>query len=50
MQPWAILQFSFALAWVIGFIALTINELHIMERAKEQELWEEAREKIAKMG
>lgn len=50
MQPWAIFEFAFALAVVIGFIALTINELHIMERAKDQELWEKAREKIAKMG
>jgi len=50
MQPWAILQFAFALAVVIGIISLIIGELYMTERAEEQELWEEARKKIAKMG
>ena len=50
MQPWAIWEFAFALAVVIGIIYLVISELHIMERAQEKELWKEAREKIAKMG
>lgn len=50
MQPWVILQFSFALAVVIGIIALAISELHVVERAEEQELWKEAKQKIAKMG
>lgn len=37
MQPWAILQFAFALAVVISCIALIIGEFHMVERAEEQE-------------
>lgn len=47
MQPWALLEFGFALAVVIGIISLVIAELHVIERAEEQELWEQAKEKIA---
>ena len=47
MQVWMILQFAFALATVIGCIALIIGELHIIERAEEQELWSQLKEKIA---
>lgn len=47
MQPWALLQFAFALASVISCIALIINKMHIIQRAEEQELWKELTEKIA---
>jgi len=50
MQPWALLEFAFALAAVISCFALIISELHMVERAEEQELWRKAKEKIAKMG
>lgn len=46
MQPWVVLQFAFALAWVISCIALIIGRLHIIERAEEQNLWKELTEKI----
>lgn len=49
-MQWAFLQFAFALAAVISCFALIIGELHMVERAEEQELWKEARQKIAKMG
>ena len=47
MQVWALLQFAFALAVTIGVFAIILGELHVIERAEEQELWKEAREKIA---
>ena len=47
MEVWMILQFSFALAFTIGCIALVIGKLHIIERAEEQELWKEWKERIA---
>lgn len=47
MQPWALLQFAFALAAVISCIALIISKMHLIERAEEQELWTQAKEKIA---
>jgi len=50
MQPWAILQFAFALAVAVSVFALIISELHIIERAEEQETWKQIKEKIAKMG
>lgn len=46
MQPWAILQFAFALAVVIGSIALLIGQLHMIERAEDQKLWSQLRERI----
>lgn len=50
MQTWAVLEFAFALAVAIGIISLIIAELHIIERAEQQELWKGVREKIAKIG
>lgn len=47
MQPWALLQFAFALAVVISCLALIIGELHIIDRAEEQELWRQLKEKVA---
>lgn len=49
MESWTLLQFAFALATAISCFALIIGELHVIERAEEQELWEQAREKIAKI-
>lgn len=49
MQTWAVLEFAFVLTVVIGIMSLIINELHIVERAEEQELWNGVREKIAKI-
>jgi len=46
MQPWALLEFAFALAAVISCIALIIGELHMIDRAEEQELWGQLRERI----
>ena len=46
MQPWAILQFAFALAIVIGSIALIIGELHMIERAEDQKLWKQLKERV----
>jgi hypothetical protein len=46
MQPWALLQFAFALAAVISCIALIIGELHVIERAEEQKLWRQLKEKV----
>ena len=46
MELWMTLQFAFALAFTIGCIALVIARLHIIERAEEQELWKELKEKI----
>ena len=47
MQVWAVLEFAFALATVIGCIALIIGELHMIERAEEQESWRRLKEKVA---
>lgn len=47
MQPWALLQFAFALAAVISCIALIIGELHMIERAEEQEWWRQYKKKAA---
>jgi len=49
MQPWALLEFAFALAAVISCFALIISELHMVERAEEQKLWEQLEEKVANM-
>lgn len=49
MQLWVFLQFAFALVTAIGGMALIIDRLHIIERAEEQKLWKETREKIAAM-
>lgn len=46
MAPWAFWQFAFALVVAIGWFALAIGELHISERAEEQE-WHELQGKIA---
>lgn len=50
MQPLAYLQFAFALVVAIGWIALAIEQLHIIERVEEQELWKEVKEKSVKTG
>jgi hypothetical protein len=50
MQLWALLQFAFALATAVSCFALIIGELHIIERAEEQELWTQLEEKVAKIG
>jgi len=50
MQPWALLQFAFALAVAISCFALIIGELHVIERAEEQESWTQLKEKVAKIG
>lgn len=47
MQAWAILQFAFALVTAIGCFALIIGELHMIERAENEALWRQIREKIA---
>ena len=47
MQAWVVLQFAFALAVVIGIIALIISKLHMVERAEQEEMWKRCREKIA---
>jgi len=47
MQVWAALEFAFALAVAIGVFAILIAKTHIIERAEEQQEWEQAREKIA---
>jgi hypothetical protein len=49
MQAWAALEFAFALATLIGGIALIIDRLHIIEKAEEQELWIQAKEKVASL-
>jgi hypothetical protein len=46
MQAWMVLQFAFALATVISGIALIIGQLHMIERAEEQEWWRQTKEKI----
>jgi len=46
MQPWALLEFAFALAAVISCIALIIGDLHMIERAEEQKLWRHLKERI----
>jgi len=40
MQVWALLQFIFALVVAIGCFAIASAELHVIERAEEQE-WED---------
>jgi hypothetical protein len=50
MQPWALLQFAFALATAVSCFALIIGELHIIERAEEQEWQRQLEEKAAKIG
>ena len=47
MQVWMLLHFAFALTAVISCIALIISQMHIIERAEDQELWKELKEKIA---
>ena len=47
MQPWVLLEFAFALAAMISCIALILSELHIIERAEEQKLWRQLKEKVA---
>ena len=49
MQPWALLQFAFALAVAISCFAIILGELHVIERAEERQLWDELEEKIAKI-
>ena len=44
MQAWALLEFAFALATVIGCIALIIGELHMIERAEKEQEWKQLRE------
>jgi len=47
MELWAVLQFAFALAATISGIALILGEMHVIERAEEQEFWRELKEKVA---
>jgi len=47
MQIWALWQFALALAAVISCFALIIGELHMVERAEEQRLWQHLKEKVA---
>jgi hypothetical protein len=49
MEAWMVLEFAFALATTIGCFALIISELHIIERAEEQEWLNELREKILRI-
>ena len=44
---WALLQFAFALAVAVGVFAIILGELHVIERAEEQELWTEVKDRIA---
>lgn len=46
MQAWAALQFAGALAVAVSIFALIISQLHIIEKAEEQE-WQELQEKVA---
>ena len=46
MQPWMLLQFALALAAAVSCFALIIGEMHVIERAEEQELLRQFREKI----
>jgi hypothetical protein len=48
MQPWALLEFAFALAVTVSCFALIIAELHMVERAEEQEFWRQLKEKVVK--
>lgn len=47
LQPWAILEFGLALAILIGCIAFILSQLHMVERAEEQKLWSQLKEKVA---
>ncbi len=49
MGALAYLEFAFALASVIGCIALIIARLHLIERLEEHEWQQELTEKIANM-
>lgn len=44
MQLWALLQFAFAFAVAISIFVLIIGQLHIIERAEQQELWRQLKE------
>jgi len=44
MQSWALLEFAFALATVIGCIALIIGKLHMIERVEMQQWLRQLRE------
>ena len=46
MQPWMILHFALALATTISCIALIIGQLHIIERAEEQQWLSELRQRL----
>jgi len=48
-MQWALLQFAFALAVAIGCFAITLAELHVIERAEERKLWEQMQEKVARI-
>jgi len=49
MGALAYLEFAFALASVIGCIALIIGRLHLIERAEEYEWQQELTEKIVSL-
>ena len=49
MQPWMLLQFALALAAAVSCFALIIGEMHVIERAEEQELWRQLEEVIEKI-
>lgn len=46
MQVWAVLEFMFALVFVIGGITLIIAKLHMIERAEDQKIWMQLKEKV----
>ncbi len=48
MQLWALLQFVFLLAVAISTFALIIGQLHVVEKAEEQE-WSQLKEKVTKI-
>ena len=49
MQLWTLLEFAFLLATAIGCIALIIGKLHMIERAEEEHLWRQLRERVTSM-
>jgi len=49
METWALWQFALAFVAAISGFALIISDLHIIEKAEEQELWRKAKAKIASL-
>ena len=46
MELWAVLQFAFALVTAIACIALTVERLHIIERAEAQSWQRQLKERV----